>query len=340
MTVNNTPLVDPFGRRIRYLRLSVTDRCDMRCRYCMAESMTFLPREAVMSIEEAGQIADAFIDRGVTKIRLTGGEPLVRKGVDQLAAHLGRRLGQAGGLEELTLTTNATYLDRHAEALAAAGIRRINVSLDSLDPDRFHQITRRGELDRTLAGIRAATNAGIKIKINTVALKGLNEDDILPLMRWCAGEGHDLTLIETMPLGRIDEDRTDRYLPLNEVQTRIEQDYSLAPLSDTSAQAPSGPARYWRVGELGLKLGLITPLSNNFCDGCNRVRLSATGRLYLCLGHDDKVDLLTALRNGGEAAMHQAMDDALRLKPLRHQFEQDMDAGVPSVQRHMNVTGG
>lgn len=336
MTVNNTPLVDPFGRRIRYLRLSVTDRCDMRCRYCMAESMTFLPREAVMSIEEAGQIAHAFIDRGVTKIRLTGGEPLVRKGVDELAANLGKRLTKTGGLDELTLTTNATYLDRHADALAAAGIRRINVSLDSLDPDRFRQITRRGELDRTLAGIRAASDAGIKIKINTVALKGLNEDDILPLMRWCAGEGHDLTLIETMPLGRIDEDRTDRYLPLPELRTRIEQDYSLAPLSETSG----GPARYWRVGELGLKLGLITPLSNNFCDGCNRVRLSATGRLYLCLGHDDKVDLLSALRNGGEAAMHQAMDDALRLKPLRHQFEQDMDAGVPSVQRHMSVTGG
>ncbi len=336
MTVNNTPLVDPFGRRIRYLRLSVTDRCDMRCRYCMAESMTFLPREAVMSIEEAAQIAHAFIDRGVTKIRLTGGEPLVRKGVDELAANLGKRLAQAGGLDELTLTTNATYLDRHADALAAAGIRRINVSLDSLDAERFRQITRRGELDRTLAGIRAASDAGIKIKINTVALKGLNEDDILPLMRWCAGEGHDLTLIETMPLGRIDEDRTDRYLPLPELRTRIEQDYSLAPLSETSG----GPARYWRVGELGLKLGLITPLSNNFCDGCNRVRLSATGRLYLCLGHDDKVDLLSALRNGGEAAMHQAMDDALRLKPLRHQFEQDMDAGVPSVQRHMSVTGG
>jgi len=336
LTVNNTPLVDPFGRRIRYLRLSVTDRCDMRCRYCMAESMTFLPREAVMSIEEAAQIAHAFIDRGVTKIRLTGGEPLVRKGVDELAANLGKRLAQAGGLDELTLTTNATYLDRHADALAAAGIRRINVSLDSLDAERFRQITRRGELDRTLAGIRAASDAGIKIKINTVALKGLNEDDILPLMRWCAGEGHDLTLIETMPLGRIDEDRTDRYLPLPELRTRIEQDYSLAPLSETSG----GPARYWRVGELGLKLGLITPLSNNFCDGCNRVRLSATGRLYLCLGHDDKVDLLSALRNGGEAAMHQAMDDALRLKPLRHQFEQDMDAGVPSVQRHMSVTGG
>ncbi len=335
MTANTTALIDPFGRRIRYLRLSVTDRCDMRCRYCMAETMSFLPREAVMSIEEAGQIADAFIDRGVTKIRLTGGEPLVRRGIDTLAAHIGRRLG-GNGLDELTITTNATQLDRHADALAAAGIRRVNVSLDTLDAANFRYITRRGDLDQTLTGIRAATQAGLQVKINMVALKGLNEDQILPMMRWCAAEGHGLTLIETMPLGHIDEDRTDRYLPLNLVRDQIEREYSLAPLEETSG----GPARYWRVGELGLKLGLITPLSNNFCDGCNRVRLSATGRLYLCLGHDDKVDLLTALRSGGEAAMHHAMDDALRLKPLRHQFEQDMAAGTPSVSRHMNVTGG
>lgn len=335
MTVNTTALIDPFGRRIRYLRLSVTDRCDMRCRYCMAESMTFLPREAVMSIEEAGQIADAFIDRGVTKIRLTGGEPLVRRGIDELAAHIGRRLG-GHGLDELTITTNGTQLDRHADALARAGIRRVNVSLDALDADRFRHITRRGDLVQTLAGIRAATAAGLQVKINMVALKDLNEDQILPMMRWCAAEGHSLTLIETMPLGRIDEDRSDRYLPLTKVRDRIESEYSIAPLEETSG----GPARYWRVGELGLKLGLITPLSNNFCDGCNRVRLSATGRLYLCLGHDDKVDLLSALRSGGETAMHRAMDDALRLKPLRHQFEQDMAAGTPSVSRHMNVTGG
>jgi cyclic pyranopterin phosphate synthase len=302
----------------------------------MAESMTFLPRAAVMSMEEAATIAGGFIDRGVRKIRLTGGEPLVRRGIEHLARDLGKRLTAGGGLRELTLTTNGTLLDVHAPMLADAGVRRINVSLDSLDADRFRHITRRGDLNRTLGGIRAATQAGLRVKINMVALKGLNDDDIIPMMHWCAGEGHDLTLIETMPMGMIDEDRTDRYLPLSVVKVRIEQDYSLAAMDETSG----GPARYWRVGELGLKLGLITPLTNNFCDGCNRVRLSATGKLYLCLGHDDKVDLLKALREGGENAMHRAMDDALRIKPLRHHFEQDMAAGTASVDRHMSVTGG
>ena len=327
-------LTDAFGRRISYLRISVTDRCDLRCRYCMSEAMTFLPRSALLSLEEIALIADRFIARGVTKIRLTGGEPLVRRGVDELAKRIGRHLGQ--GLDELTLTTNGTRLVEHAEALADAGVRRINVSLDSLDPDNFRTITRTGDLARVMAGIDAAVAAGLRIKINMVALKGVNEDEIEPMLAWCAERGFTLSLIETMPLGAIDEDRVDRYLPLTAVTDRLRERYTLGP----DDYRTGGPSRYWRVEELGARLGLISPLTNNFCDGCNRVRLTTEGRLYMCLGHDDRVDLKAAYRDGGIAAVDTAIDEALRLKPRSHDFRIDRRAADPAVARHMSVTGG
>jgi cyclic pyranopterin phosphate synthase len=300
----------------------------------MSEAMTFMPKSEVLSIEELTELAEAFIARGVRKIRLTGGEPLVRRGITDLARRIGASLGQ--GLDELTLTTNATQLDRHAAGLAEAGIRRINVSLDSLDPEGFRHITRRGDIAPVLAGIRAARDAGLSIKINMVALKGLNEQEIDPMLRWCAAEGHDLTLIETMPLGMVDEDRTDRYLPLDAVRADLEARYTLTPLSERTG----GPARYYRVEELGAKIGFITPLTNNFCDGCNRVRVTATGRLYMCLGHDDRVDLRAALREGGREALDALLDQGMRLKPLRHNFEIEKRDATPAVERHMSVTGG
>jgi GTP 3',8-cyclase len=329
------PLTDSFGRRISYLRISVTDRCDLRCRYCMAEAMTFMPRAQILSLEEIAQLADAFIARGVRKIRLTGGEPLIRRGIPDLARMIGRHL-ETGALDELTLTSNGTNLDRHAEALFDAGVRRINVSLDSRDPERFRYITRWGDVDKVLAGIAAAKAAGLRIKINMVALKGLNEDEIEPMLRWCASEGHDLTLIETMPLGHIDEDRTDRYLPLDAVRRDLGKRLTLTPI----AERTGGPARYDRVEELGNRIGFITPLTNNFCEGCNRVRVTATGRLYMCLGHDDRVDLRAALREGGPAALDERLDEAMRLKPLRHNFEIEKRDAAPAVERHMSVTGG
>ena len=328
-------LIDGFGRRISYLRISVTDRCDLRCRYCMAEKMSFLPRREILSLEEIAAIAETFIARGVRKIRLTGGEPLVRRGVPGLVTALGRHLG-TGALDELTLTTNGTHLAEHAEALAAAGVRRINVSLDSLDPRTFRYITRWGELERTLDGMAAATNAGLKVKINMVALKGLNEAEIEPMMRWCAAGGHDLTLIETMPLGRIDEDRHNRYLPLDGVRRELETRFALTPLLERTG----GPARYWQVEELGLRLGLITPLTGNFCDGCNRVRLTVAGRLYMCLGHDDHVDLKRVLREGGPGDIDAALDAAMVRKPERHAFAIDEPGAKPALERHMSVTGG
>lgn len=327
-------LRDNFGRRITYLRLSVTDRCDLRCRYCMAEAMTFLPRRDVLTLEEMDEIVSAFVARGVTKVRLTGGEPLVRRGVDGLAAAIGRRLGQ--GLDELTLTTNGVQLDKHAAALADAGVRRINVSLDTLDPDRFRHITRWGEIGPVLRGIDAARAAGIAVKINMVALKGLNEDEIVPMLAWCGANGHDLTLIETMPLGAVEEDRTDRYLPLDGVRRDLAARFTLTPIDHRTG----GPARYVRVEELGVRLGLITPMTANFCDGCNRVRVSASGRLYLCLGHDDRVDLKAALREGGRPALDALLDDAMMLKPLRHRFEIKERDAAPALARHMSVTGG
>ena len=326
-------MVDAHGRAIRYLRISVTDRCDLRCRYCMAEQMTFLPRRALLGLEEIAIIADRFIGRGVTKIRLTGGEPLVRRDVGDLVARLGRHVG--GGLEELTLTTNGTRLADHAEALHVAGVRRVNVSLDSLDPDRFRFITRQGDLAQVLGGIAAAGRAGLRVKINTVALAGLNEAELPAILAWCVDQGHDLSLIETMPLGTIDEDRVDRFVPLTRVFEQLSTRFRL----ERDAHRTGGPARYWRVAGTGTRLGLISPLTANFCDGCNRVRLTTEGKLYACLGHDTHVDLKAALRDGGLAAVDAAIDQALAIKPARHAFTIARGA-APAVARHMSVTGG
>jgi cyclic pyranopterin phosphate synthase len=328
------PLIDGFGRRISYVRLSVTDRCDFRCSYCMPMDQSFLPRRDVLSLEELEAIAAAFIARGVTRIRLTGGEPLVRKGFVDLARAIGRHIGH--GLDELTLTTNGSQLARFAEALAQAGIRRVNVSLDSLDAARFRRITRRGELRPVLDGIAAAKAAGLAIKINMVALKGLNEDEILPMTAWCAEAGFTLTFIETMPLGLIEEDRTDRYLPLTEVRRTLESRYALEPL----AERTGGPARYVRVRETGQKLGFITPLTHNFCESCNRVRVTATGTLFLCLGQEDRVELRDLLRSGGPAALDAALDAAMRLKPKGHDFVIERRGAEPAVARPMAMTGG
>jgi cyclic pyranopterin phosphate synthase len=328
------PLIDGFGRRISYVRLSVTDRCDFRCAYCMPLDMQFLPRRDVLTLEELEQIAAAFIARGVTRLRLTGGEPLVRKGFADLATALGRHLGR--GLDELTLTTNGSRLALFAEALAAAGIRRVNVSLDSLDAARFRRITRTGELAPVLEGIAAATAAGLKVKINMVALKALNDDEIPAMVDWCAARGHDLTFIETMPMGLVEEDRTDRYLPLTEVRRRLEARCTLVPLADRTG----GPARYVRVAETGQRLGFITPLTHNFCESCNRVRVTATGTLFMCLGQEDRVELRDLLRSGGPAALDAALDRAMQLKPKGHDFVIERRAAAPAVQRHMSMTGG
>lgn len=325
-------MIDGFGRRITYVRMSVTDRCDLRCRYCMAERMTFLPRKDVLSLEEIVELADIFIARGVKRIRLTGGEPLVRKGIDQMVAALGQRIGH--GLDELTMTTNGTQLAGHAQALFDSGIRRINVSLDSRDPERFRHITRRGDLTQVLRGIQAAADAGLKIKINMVALKGINEDEFAPMLRWCASRGHDLTLIETMPLGEVEDDRTEHYLPLSEVRERLANEFGLVP----SIARTGGPARYFEVEGLGIRLGLITPLTHNFCDGCNRIRVAATGTVFGCLGHDQKVELRDILREGGADAVTCALDRLLAGKPKGHQFR--IEAARPAVERHMSVTGG
>lgn len=325
-------LVDSFGRHISYVRLSVTDRCDLRCRYCMAERMQFLPKDRLLSFEEIEQLVDILIARGVRKLRLTGGEPLVRRGVLDLVHSLGARIGN--GLDELTLTTNGTQLASAAARLSENGIRRINVSLDSLRPDRFAHITRRGRLDQVLDGIAAARASGLKVKINMVALGGINHDEIEPMMRWCAAQGHALTLIETMPIGKIDEDRADRYLPLDAVRRDIERRFTLIP----SIARSGGPARYYDVAELGLRLGFITPLSNNFCAGCNRIRITATGTVYGCLGHDQKVELRELLRSGGPTAVDSALNRLIAGKPQRHDF--DIAAAQPAVTRHMSVTGG
>ena len=324
-------LVDGFGRRITYVRLSVTDRCDLRCRYCMAERMQFLPKREILTLEEMADLADTLIARGVRKIRLTGGEPLVRKGMMQLVRSLGRRVG--GGLDELVLTTNGTRLQRFAGELRDAGVRRINVSLDSRRPERFGHITRGGDLGQVLRGIDAALTAGLAVKINMVALAGINEDEIEDMLRWCAGMALDLTLIETMPLGEVEEDRTDHYLPLDTVKRRLEEQFTLLP----STRRTGGPARYFEIAELGTRLGLITPLTNNFCDGCNRIRIAATGTVYGCLGHDQKVELRDALRSRGAQAVDELLDRLLAGKPRRHDFR---IGGAPAVARHMSVTGG
>ena len=333
--MNAAPLVDQFQRRITYLRLSVTDRCDLRCAYCMPERQVFLPKAEVLSLEELHRMALGFIARGISKIRLTGGEPLVRRDMIELVRALGRKIGD--GLEELTLTTNGTRLAEFADAIAAAGVRRINVSLDTLDRETFAGLARRDSLPQVLEGLAAAKAAGLKVKINTVALKGVNEDGIADLVRWAHGQGFDLTLIEVMPVGEVEEDRFDHFLPLTAVREGLERVFSLA----ASDHRTGGPARYVTVGETGGRLGFITPLTNNFCDGCNRIRVTATGQLYACLGGNERVDLRAALRSADpEAELDRALDTAMRIKPERHSFAIDRPGSAPAVSRHMSTTGG
>ena len=339
LTVSNSaPLVDTFGRQVTYLRLSVTDRCDLRCTYCMAETMQFLPKKDLLSIEELDHVARAFIQRGVQKIRITGGEPLVRKGMPELIERLGGYLGQR--LDELTLTTNGTLLEQFADLLAKNGVRRINVSLDSLQSEAFERITRRGRLKQVLAGIDAALDAGLKVKINTVALKHENLDEIPAMIEWAHSKNMDMTLIEVMPLGETGEDRIDQYIPLPMIRDDLEQRWQLEALESVDRNA--GPSRYVRVAETGGKLGFITPLTNNFCAGCNRVRVTCTGRIYMCLGQDDHIDLRQALRDtpDPDLALHQCLDRALLKKPERHEFKIDRRGQDPSLARHMSVTGG
>ena len=331
----HAPLIDAHCRRIDYLRLSVTDRCDLRCSYCMPERMTFLPRKDLLDLDELHRLALGFIARGVRRIRLTGGEPLVRRDVLDLVRALGRKLGD--GLDELTLTTNGLQLAEHAEALAEAGVQRINVSLDTLDPHTFARLSRRDRLGDVFAGIAAAKAAGLAVKINTVALRGTNEHEISALVEWAHGQGHAITLIELMPLGEVEEDRFDRYLPLAQVRAELQRCWTLTP----SAHRTGGPARYVDVAETGGRIGFITPLSENFCEGCNRLRVTATGQLYPCLGGAERVDLRAALRSADpEAALGRALDTAMRIKPARHAFAFDAPGAAPAQPRHMSVTGG
>jgi len=328
-------MIDPFGRAITYLRVSVTDRCDLRCVYCMSEDMSFLPKHDLLTLEELDRLCGAFIRLGTTKIRITGGEPLVRRDVMRLFAALGRRLGR--GLKELVLTTNGSQLARHAETLVASGVKRINVSLDTLDPARFTQITRRGKIEQTLDGIFAAKAAGLAVKINAVAMKGVNEHEFDAMLAWCGEHGFDLCLIETMPMGEIDGDRTDQYLPLSVVRARLRKSWTL---EDTDYRT-GGPARYFDVKETGRRVGFITPMTHNFCESCNRVRLTCTGTLYMCLGQEDSADFRLLLR--GEATDEQLEDairEAISRKPKGHDFIIDRRHGKPAVARHMSVTGG
>ena len=329
------PLIDGFMRRITYLRLSVTDRCDLRCSYCMPERMTFLPQKEVLSLEELYDLATGFIARGVTKIRITGGEPLVRRDIIDLFTALGRRLGH--DLAELTLTTNGTQLAEHAEALAKAGVRRVNVSLDTLDRAKFAELTRRDMLPQVLEGIAAAKAAGLKVKLNAVALKGVNEGELPDLIAWGHAQGHDVTLIEVMPLGDVEEERLDQYLPLDDVRASLAQRWTLKDM----AFSTGGPARYVEVAETGGRLGLITPHTNNFCSGCNRLRVTATGQLYPCLGGGERVDLRAALRSDApEENLAAALNEALRIKPEKHHFRMDQRGAAPATARHMSMTGG
>jgi cyclic pyranopterin phosphate synthase len=328
-------LIDQFQRRISYLRLSVTDRCDLRCAYCMPERQTFLPRSEVLSLEELHQLALGFIARGITKLRLTGGEPLVRRDMIDLVRALGRKLGD--GLDELTLTTNGTRLAEFAEDLFAAGMRRVNVSLDTLDRAGFARLARRDSLPQVLEGIAAAQAAGLKVKLNTVALKGANEAEIPALIEWAHQRGLELTLIEVMPLGAVEADRFDQHLSLGAVRAELEQRWTLIP----SDHRTGGPARYFDIAETGGRIGLITPLTNNFCDGCNRVRVTATGQLYPCLGGGEQVDLRAALRSPDpDTALSEALDVAMKIKPLRHNFSIEARGEAPALPRHMSMTGG
>jgi GTP 3',8-cyclase len=329
-------MIDPFGRSISYLRVSVTDRCDFRCTYCMAEDMTFLPKRDLLSLEELDRLCTVFIEKGVRKLRLTGGEPLVRKNIMHLVRQLARHLS-SGALEELTLTTNGSQLARFAAELADCGVRRINVSVDTLDRDKFRAITRWGDRDRVMAGIDAAQAAGLKIKINAVALRGFNDHEMPEMLRWAHDRGMDLTVIETMPMGEIDADRTDQYLPLSLLRAQLEQEFTLRDIPYKTG----GPARYVEVAETGGRLGFITPLTHNFCESCNRVRLTCTGTLYMCLGQEDAADLRTPLRaSEGNELVSIAIDEAIGRKPKGHDFVIDRNTRRPAVGRHMSVTGG
>jgi GTP 3',8-cyclase len=330
------PMTDPFGRTISYLRVSVTDRCDLRCFYCMSEDMTFLPKADLLTLEELDRLCSAFIAKGVRKLRLTGGEPLVRRNVMSLVRSLSRHL-DTGALRELTLTTNGSQLARFATELRDCGVRRINVSMDTLDPDKFRTITRWGDLDKVMAGIEAARAAGLAVKINAVALKNMNEDEIPALMQWAHGKGMTLTLIEVMPMGEIGEGRIDQYVPLSLVRARLAQQFTLTDLTDDTG----GPARYVSVGETGGKLGFITPMTHNFCESCNRVRITCTGTLHTCLGHEDASDLRKPLRaSADDELLSKAIDRAIGEKPKGHDFIIDRRHNRPSVSRHMSVTGG
>jgi cyclic pyranopterin phosphate synthase len=331
-----SPLVDSFGRHITYLRVSVTDRCDFRCVYCMAEDMTFLSKRELLTIEEMDRVCSAFVARGVKKIRLTGGEPLVRSNIMSLVESLSRHL-RSGEMEELTLTTNGSQLARYAAELAGYGVRRINVSVDTRDPVKFKAITRWGDLAKVEAGIAAAKAAGLAIKINAVALKGVNEDEIEELIRWAHGNGMDLTLIETVPLGDIEGDRTDQYLPLSILRARLRDRFTLEDIPYKTG----GPARYMRVAETGGRLGFITPLTHNFCESCNRVRLTCTGTLYMCLGQEDAADLRAPLRaSESNHLLDAAIEEAISRKPKGHDFIIDRRHNKPALSRHMSVTGG
>ena len=329
-------LIDPFQRAITYLRVSVTDRCDFRCVYCMSEHMAFLPKADLLSLEELDRLCSAFVAKGVTKLRLTGGEPLVRRGIMTLVGSLSRHLA-SGALKELTLTTNGSQLVKYASELKAHGVERINVSLDTLDADKFRTITRWGELDKVIAGIDAAQAAGLKVKINAVALKGVNKDELGGLINWAHGRGMDLTVIEVMPLGDIGEDRLDQYLPLSIVRARLAERYTF----DEIDYQTGGPARYVRVKETGGRLGFITPMTHNFCESCNRVRITCTGTLYMCLGHDDAADLRKPLRaSESDEPLYSAIDEAITRKPKGHDFVMDRRHKRPALARHMSVTGG
>ncbi len=330
-------MIDPFGRAINYLRVSVTDRCDFRCVYCMSEDMTFLPKAQILSLEELERVCDAFVRLGVRKLRMTGGEPLVRRNIISLFRGLSRHL-KSGALDELTLTTNGSQLDRFAQDLADLGMRRINVSLDTLNPDKFAAITRWGKFDKVMAGLQAAKAAGLKVKINTVALKGVNDDEFDRMIAWCGDEGFDLTFIEVMPMGDIGgENRVDQYLPLSVLRGRLRENWTL----EENDHKTGGPARYMSVRETGGRLGFITPMTHNFCESCNRVRLTCTGTLYMCLGQEDAADLRAPLRESDDdALLDGAIHDAIARKPKGHDFIIDRNHQGPAVGRHMSVTGG
>ena len=331
-----SPMIDPFGRTVDYLRVSVTDRCDFRCVYCMAEDMTFLPKRDLLTLEELDRLCTGFIEKGVKKLRLTGGEPLVRKNIMELIRSLSRHL-KSGALDELTLTTNGSQLAKYAQELADCGVKRVNVSIDTLDHEKFAKITRWGQLGKVMEGLVAARKAGLAVKINAVALKGVNEFEIESMMTWAHGEGFDLTLIETMPLGEIEEDRTDQYLPLSLVKQRLEEKYTLTEIPYKTG----GPARYVEVKETGGRLGFITPLTHNFCESCNRVRITCTGTLFMCLGQDDAADLREPLRaSEGNDLLYAAIDEAIGRKPKGHDFVIERKGDAPAVNRHMSMTGG